>query len=66
MKENMHSIDVRIHHRICDAQKHLVQGKGDSMKEYINQVTSIELVSRDIKKRFQMSFKIHLIDVRFQ
>ena len=36
------------------------------MKEYINEVTSIELVLRDIKKRFQMSFKIHLIDVRFQ
>ena len=42
MKENIHSIDVRIHQRICDAQKHLVQGKGDLMKDYINQVTSIQ------------------------
>ena len=42
MKENMHSIDVRIHHRISDAQKHPVQGKGYLMKEYINEVTSIE------------------------
>ena len=42
MKEKMHSIDMRIHHRICDAQKHLVQGKGDLMKDYINQVTSIQ------------------------
>ena len=65
MKENMHSIDVRIHHRICDAQKHLVQGKGDSMKEYINQVTSIELVLRVIK-RFQVSFQGNLIHVGFQ
>ena len=42
MKENMHSIDVRIHNRICDTQKHLVQGKGNLMNEYINQMTSIE------------------------
>ena len=26
MKENMTSKDVRFHHRICDAQKHIVQG----------------------------------------
>ena len=65
MKKNSHSIDVRFHHRICDAQKHLVQGKGDWMKEYINEVTSIELVLRVIK-RLQMSLKIHLIDVRFE
>ena len=42
MKENMDSINVRIHHRICDAQKHLEQGIGDMMKEYISEVTSIE------------------------
>ena len=42
MKENMHSIDVRNHHRICDSQKRLVQGIGDMIKEYINEVTSIE------------------------
>ena len=65
MKKNSHSIDVRFHQRICDAQKHLVQGKGDWMKEYINKVTSIELVLRVIK-RLQMSLKIHLIDVRFE
>ena len=65
MKENMHSIDVRIHYRICDVQKHLLQGKGNLMKEFINQVTSIELILRVIK-RFQMSFKIYLIEVRFQ
>ena len=29
MKENMTSKDVRFHHRICDAQKHLVQGTGN-------------------------------------
>ena len=65
MKENMHSIDVRIHHRICDAQKHLVQGKGNLINEYINQLTSLELVLRVIK-HFRMSFRINLIDVRFQ
>ena len=65
MKKNSHSIDVRFHHRICDAQKHLVQGKGDWMKEYINEVTSIELVLRVIKS-FQVSFKINLIHLEFQ
>ena len=29
MKENMTSKDVSFHHRICDAQKHLVQGTGN-------------------------------------
>ena len=29
MKENMTSKDVRFHHRICDAQKHLVPGAGN-------------------------------------
>ena len=42
MKRKFHSIDVRNHHRIGDAQKHLVQGIGDMMKEFINEVTSIE------------------------
>ena len=35
------------------------------MKEYINQMTSIELVLGVIK-RFQVSFKINLIHVGFQ
>ena len=65
MKKNLHSMDVRFHHRICNAQKHLVQGKGDWMKEFINEVTSIELVLRLIK-RFQVSFKINLIHLGFQ
>ena len=42
MKENMHSMDVRNHDRICDAQKHLVQEKDNLMNEYINQMTSID------------------------
>ena len=65
MKKILHSIDVRIHHRICDTKKHLVQGKGNLMNEYINEVTSIELVLMVIK-RFQVSFKINLIDVGFE
>ena len=65
MKKNLHSMDVRFHHRICNAQKHLVQGKGDWIKEFINEVTSIELVLRLIK-RFQVSFKINLIHLGFQ
>ena len=27
MQEKLHSIDVRIHHRICDVQKHLSPGR---------------------------------------
>ena len=29
MKENITSKDVRFHHRICDAQRYLVQGTGN-------------------------------------
>ena len=65
MKENMHSIDVRNHHRICYAQKNLVQGKGNLMKKFINQMTLIEL-ALSVIKRLQMSFKINLIDVGIQ
>ena len=34
--------DVRNHHRICDAQKHLLSGTGNLMEESINQETSTE------------------------
>ena len=27
MQEKLHSIDVRIHHRICDVKKHLSPGR---------------------------------------
>ena len=27
MQEKLHSINVRIHHRICDVQKHLSPGR---------------------------------------
>ena len=41
-EENIHSKDVRNHHRICDAQKHLLPGTGNLMEESINQETSTE------------------------
>ena len=42
MKKKLHSIDVIFHHRICDAQKHLVQEEGNLMNDFINQVKLIE------------------------
>ena len=36
-RENITSKDVRFHHRICDAQKHLVQGAGNFLNFSINQ-----------------------------
>ena len=41
-EENIHSKDVRNHHRICDSQKHLLPGTSNLMEESINQETLIE------------------------
>ena len=41
-EENIHSKDVRNHHRICDAQKHLLPGTSNLMEVSINQEISIE------------------------
>ena len=35
-KENITPKDVRFHHRICDAQKHLVQGAGNFVNLSMN------------------------------
>ena len=42
INENINCKDVRNHHRICDAQKHLLPGTGNLMEETINQETSTE------------------------
>ena len=57
MKENMTSKDVRFHHRICDAQKHLVQGTGNFINLSRNQGKLFELLLEVIKD-FQMSKQI--------
>ena len=57
MKENMTSKDVRLHHRICDAQKHLVPGSGNFINLSRNQGKLFELVLQVIKD-LQMSNKI--------
>ena len=57
MKENMTSKDVRLHHRICDAQKHLVPGSGNFINLSRNQGKLFELVLEVIKD-LQMSNKI--------
>ena len=36
MQEKMHSIDVRIHYRIWDVQKHLSQVRVDLMQQPVN------------------------------
>ena len=53
----MTSKDVRFHHRICDAQKHLVQGTGDFINLSRNQGKLFEMVLEVIKD-LQMSKKI--------
>ena len=44
MKESMTSKDVRFHHRICDAQKQLVQGTCNFINLLRNQDKLIESV----------------------
>ena len=57
MKENMTSKDVRFYHRICDAQKHLVQGTGNFINLSRNQGKLFEKALESIKD-LQMSNKI--------
>ena len=57
MKENMTSKAVRFHHRICEAQKHLVQGTGNFINLSRNQGKLFEKVFEVIKD-LQMSKKI--------
>ena len=57
MKENMTSKDVRFHHRICEAQKHLVQGTGDFINLSRNQGKLFEKLL-EVIKNLQMSKKI--------
>ena len=63
MKENMTSKDVRFHHRICEAQKHLRQGTGNVINLSRNQGKMFELVLEVIKD-LQLSNKSNFIDVR--
>ena len=42
INQNICRKDVRNHHRICHAQKHLLSGTGNLMEESINQETSLE------------------------
>ena len=63
MKENITSKDVRFRHRICDAQKHLVQGTGNVINLSRNQGKMFELVLEVIKD-LQLSNKSNFIDVR--
>ena len=65
IKENIHTIDVRNHHRICDAQKHLLQGSGNLIEKSIEHELSIEWMSETIKN-WKMSMKVNFIDVRIQ
>ena len=41
MKGNITSKDVRFHHRICDAQKHLVQGTGHKCHKFVQELRKI-------------------------
>ena len=57
IKENMTSKDVRFHHRICDSQKHLVQGTCNFINLSRNQGKLFEKVLEVIKV-LQMSLQI--------
>ena len=57
MKENMTSKDVRFHHRICDAQKLLVQGTGNFINLSKNQGKLFEK-GLEVTKDLQMSKQI--------
>ena len=62
IKENMTSKDVRFHHRICDSQKHLVQGTCNFINLSRNQGKLFEWLLEVIKD-LQMSKKIEFYRV---
>ena len=57
MKENMTSKDVRFHHKICDAQNHLVPGTGNFINLLRNQGKLFESVC-DVIINIRMMKKI--------
>ena len=57
MKENITSKGVRFHHRICDAQKHLVKGTGNLINLSRNYEKLFEK-ALEVIKDLQMSKKI--------
>ena len=57
IKENITSKDVRFHHRICDAQKHLVHGTGNFINLSRNQGKLFKY-ALEVIKDLQMSKKI--------
>ena len=62
-KENISSVAVRFHHRICDTQKHLLQVIVKLMEEIHSQDTSLELVL-EVITNLQMLKKIYFIGMR--
>ena len=38
LQQIVHSVDVRIHHRILDAQKHLLQTLDKELKKFIKSI----------------------------
>ena len=57
MNESITSKDLRFHHRICDAQKHLLQGSGNFINLSRKQGKLFEQLLEVIKD-LQMSKKI--------
>ena len=57
VNESITSKDLRFHHRICDAQKHLLQGTGNFINLSRNQGKLFELVL-EVIKNLQMSKQI--------
>ena len=54
---------MRFHHRICDAQKHLLQGTDNLMKWSINEETLMKYLLDDVKN-FELLKKINVSHMR--
>ena len=60
--QNVYTLDVRIHHRICDAQKHLLQ----TLVKRLEKLSDIYVIDLGVKEISKNVLNINFIEFRTQ
>ena len=56
LQQIVHSVDVRIHHRIWDAQKHLLQTFDKAIQTFIESIVISLTIQGNVKNISNMNF----------
>ena len=56
LQQIVHSVDVRIHHRIWDAQKHLLQTLDKAIQTFIESIVITLTIQGNVKNISNMNF----------